>query len=31
MVLRNYPLPNGGADAMLPDAYDNDSNLTVNS
>lgn len=31
MALRNYPLPDGGADVMLPDAYDNDGNLTVNS
>ena len=30
MALRNYPLPDSGADVMLPDAYDNDGNLTVN-
>ena len=31
MALRNYPLLDSGADVMLPDAYDNDGNLTVNS
>ena len=28
---KDYPEPDGGLDAMKPDAYDENGNLTINS
>lgn len=31
MISKCYPYPDGGPDALKPDAYDAEGNLTVNS
>lgn len=31
MLSKCYPYPDGGPDALTPDAYDAEGNLTVNS
>lgn len=28
---KDYPIPDGGLDALKPDAYDTNGNLTINS
>lgn len=28
---KDYPVPDGGLDALMPDAYDANGNLTINS
>lgn len=31
MRVRDFPVPDGGSDATIPDSYDADGNLTINS
>lgn len=31
MMRKDYPYPDGGSDALKPDAYDSNGNLTINT